>query len=108
MTEVDISNKHLGTSGAIMASAFLPKMTALRSLNILGNNIGKEQANSLILVLDASDTLKTLCGFTGTEAELDLSNRSLSASCAILVANEVKFNSRMTHLDISGNKLTAK
>ena len=27
MTEVDISNKHLGVSGAIMAAAFLPKMT---------------------------------------------------------------------------------
>ena len=27
MTEVDISNKHLGASGAIMAAAFLPKMT---------------------------------------------------------------------------------
>ena len=27
MAEVDISNKHLGASGAIMAAAFLPKMT---------------------------------------------------------------------------------
>ena len=27
MAEVDISNKHLGVSGAIMAAAFLPKMT---------------------------------------------------------------------------------
>ena len=27
MTEVDISNKHLGPSGAIMAAAFLSKMT---------------------------------------------------------------------------------
>ena len=27
MTEVDISNKHLGASGAIIAAAFLPKMT---------------------------------------------------------------------------------
>ena len=27
MAEVDISNKHLGASGASMAAAFLPKMT---------------------------------------------------------------------------------
>ena len=63
---------------------------ALTSLDILGNNIGEEQANKLVQVLNASDTLKTLCGFTGTETEIDLSNRDLSASCAILVANEVK------------------
>ena len=78
----------------------------MRSLGILGNNIGEEQANNLIQILDGSDTLTTLCGFTGTETELDLSGRSLSASCAILVANEVKFNSVMIKLDISNNKLT--
>ena len=64
-------------------------------MDILGNNIGEEQANQLIQLLDTSDTLKTLCGFSGTETELDLSNRGLSASCAILVANEVKVNSPM-------------
>ena len=70
----------------------------MRSLDILGNNIGEEQANNLIQILDGSDTLTTLCGFTGTETELDLSSRNLSASCAILVANEVKFNSPMMKL----------
>ena len=69
-------------------------------MDILGNNIGEEQANNLIQALDGSDTLTTLCGFTGTETELDLSGRNLSASCAILVANEVKFNSVMMKLKI--------
>ena len=76
--------------------------SALRSLDILGNNIGEEQANNLIQLLDASDTLTTLCGFTGTEIELDLSGRNLSPSCAILVANEVKVNSPMVKFTLSG------
>ena len=75
-------------------------------MDILGNNVGEEQANNLIQLLDGSDTLQTLCGLTGTETELDLSGRNLSASCAILVANEVKVNRALIKLDISGNNLT--
>ena len=78
---------------------------ALTSVDILGNNIGDEQANNLIQLLDYSDKLTTLCGFTGTETELNLSNRNLSASCAILVANEVKVNRALIDLDISKNNL---
>ena len=77
----------------------------MKSVNILGNNIGAEQANNLIQLLDASDTLTTLCGLTGTETELELSNRDLRPSCAILVANEVKVNSAMICLDISKNNI---
>merc|ERR1719331_1478833 len=105
MISLNIANNNLGPDGAKALAGVLPKCTAspLRSLDILGNNIGEEQANNLIQILDASDTLSTLCGFTGTETELDLSNRNLSASCAILVANEVKFNSAMIKFTFSGD-----
>ena len=73
-------------------------------MDILGNNVGEEQANNLIQLLDGSDTLQTLCGLTGTETELDLSGRNLSASCAILVANEVKINSGMTSIVFGGDE----
>ena len=74
-------------------------------MDILGNNVGEEQAGNLIQLLDGSDTLQTLCGLTGTETELDLSGRNLSASCAILVANEVKVNSVMMKLKIHKHEL---
>ena len=79
---------------------------ALTSMDILGNNIGTEQAQKLIEILDTSTTLTTLCGFTGEEEELDLSNRSLSASCAVLVANEIRVNRALTSVDLSNSKLT--
>jgi hypothetical protein len=41
MTELDLSGKMLGTSGAIMLlSAFLPKCTALSVLNLASNSLG--------------------------------------------------------------------
>ena len=77
-------------------------------MDILGNNVGEEQANNLIQLLDGSDTLQTLCGLTGTETKVDLSGRNLSASCAILVANELKVNSALICISFDGNGDNAK
>ena len=74
-------------------------------MNILSNNIGAEQANKLIKIMESHSNLKTLCGFSGDETELDLSNKNLSAGCGVLVANEVKNNGAMTSLNISNNSI---
>ena len=88
-----------------MLTPYAGHNSRLSSLNILGNQISEEQANNLVQLLDASDTLKTLCGFSGTETALDLSKRGLSASCAILVANEIKLNSTLRTLNVANNNL---
>ena len=77
-------------------------------MNILGNYIGTEQARNLIAILDASDKLTTLCGFTGNETELDLSQKGLYACCAVLVANEIMVNRALTSVNLSGNELRAE
>ena len=77
-------------------------------MDILSNNIGEEQACNLVSILDASDKLTTLCGFTGDETELDLSKKGLSASCAVLVANEIKVNRALTSVNLSGDNLEAE
>ena len=61
-------------------------------MNILSNYIGADQAIKLIAIMASKPNLTTLCGFSGDETELDLSNKNLSAGCAVLVANEVKNN----------------
>ena len=74
-------------------------------MNILANDIGTEQAKSLIEVMNSNGSLKTLCAFSGNETELDLGNKGLSPGCGVLVANEVKNNGAMTSLNISSNDL---
>merc|ERR1719160_2263804 len=89
-----------------MLAAFLPKCQAISNVNILSNGIGVEQANELIKIMESHNNLKTLCGFSGDETELDLSNKNLSAGCGVLVANEVKNNGALTTLDISNYNLS--
>ena len=83
----------------------VPTIRALAFVNILSNNIGAEQANKLIAIMASKPNLKTLCGFSGDETELDLSNKGLSAGCGVLVANEVKNNGALTSLNMSDNQL---
>jgi hypothetical protein len=78
---------------------------ALSNVNILSNNIGTEQASQLIKIMANKPKLKTLCGFSGNETELDLSYEGLSTGCGVLVGNEVKNNGALTSLNISANKL---
>ena len=63
---------------------------ALAFVNLLGNDIPPEQAQELIKVMESKENLRTLCGFTGEEKELDLSNKGLTAGCAVLVSNEIQ------------------
>ena len=77
-------------------------------MNILSNNIGAEQANELIKIMESKDNLKTLCGFSGDETELDLSGKGLSAGCAVLVAHEVKNNGALYFVDIRANSIPDK
>ena len=79
---------------------------ALTSVNMISNKIGAKQANKLIAIIMASKpNLKTLCGFSGEEAKLDLSNKGLSTGCGVLVANEVKNNGALENLHIGNNKI---
>jgi hypothetical protein len=100
MTELNVADNRLGQnveaaryvidmSGVIALADVMPDMGAMSSVNVLGNSIGVEQAQELIKNLQAKDKLTTLCGFSGDETELDLSNKNLSAGCAVLVANEI-------------------
>ena len=78
------------------------------SVNILGNDINVECANAFIEIMDSKASLKTLCGFSGNETELDLSQKDLTAGCAVLVANEVKKNGVLASLNMSNNMLASK
>ena len=61
------------------------------------------QLVELIKIMESHSNLKTLCGFSGDETELDLSKKDLTAGCGVLVSNEIKNNRALAKLDISNN-----
>ena len=75
-------------------------------VNLLGNKIPPEQAQELIKVMESKENLRTLCAFTGEEKELDLSNKGLTAGCAVLVSNEIQDMGALASLNLANNNLT--
>ena len=78
---------------------------ALTAVNVLSNDIRAEQANELIALMGSKPNLRTLCGFSGDETEIDLSDRRLVLGDGVLVANEVPNNGALTSLNLSDNRL---
>ena len=76
---------------------------AFVSANLLGNNIGAEQARQLAAILKAHPTLKSLCGNEGGEAELDMSGQNLGADGVAMLAPEIVANGALTSLNMSSN-----
>ena len=73
-------------------------------MNLLGNSIGVEQAQEFLRI-KVQKGMSTLCGLTGSEKELDLSNSNLSEGCAVLLSPELKDNGALVSLNLANNLL---
>jgi Ran GTPase-activating protein (RanGAP) involved in mRNA processing and transport len=102
---------------------------SLASVNLLKNSIGVDQASALVKIKESKPNLRTLCGFTLEETELDMSQQGLEPEDAILLASDildmgslskltfcgirgdegdaVTIDTAMTEADFSGKKLGA-
>jgi hypothetical protein len=107
MTELDVSGKGLGASGAAVVAGFLPRCTALVSANLLCNGIGTEQAAALAAVVQAHGTLVSVCGLRGSETAVDMSGTGLGAEDVVLLAGELESMEGLTELDLRGTRLGA-
>jgi Ran GTPase-activating protein (RanGAP) involved in mRNA processing and transport len=102
-TELDLSQQYLQAEDAILLSSDIPSMESLSSVNLLRNRFGVEQAKALVKIKQSKPTLKTLCGFTLHETELNLSQQFLRAEDAILLSSDIPFMRSLSKLDISDN-----
>jgi hypothetical protein len=78
---------------------------AILSVNLLKNDIPMEQAKALASALKGHPTLKSLCGNSGDETELDMSSKEIGPDGAIMLAPEIAGNGAMTSLNLASNKL---
>jgi hypothetical protein len=104
-TELDMSGKMHGPEDAIMLAAEIAGSRAIMSVNLLLNGIGVKQAQSLAIILKAHPTLKSLCGNSGNETELDMSGKNIGTEGAIMLVPEIAGNGAMTSLSLRSNNL---
>ena len=78
------------------------------SVNILGNEIGKEQLAKLQEMMKAHPTLVSICGIADDATEANLSGIRMNADDAAILADELPGKGAMASLDISSNNLRAE
>jgi hypothetical protein len=108
LTMLDISGKNLGMEGAVVVAEYLRDNGAISSVNLLKNDIPMEQVKALAFILKDHPTLKSLCGNSGEETELDMSGKQIGAEGAVMLAPEIAGNGALTSLDLSSNNLGAQ
>jgi hypothetical protein len=94
----DGGQKYGDMSGVAALADILPGMGAILSVNLLHNCIGVDQAKALASILKEHPTLKSLCGNSGEEMELDMSDKNIGAEGAIMLAPEIAGNGALTKL----------
>jgi len=104
-TEASLSRLGMDADDASILASELPDKGALSSANLLGNDIGIEQASALAVILKEHPTLKSLCGNKGDETELDMSGKNMLAEGAIMLVPEIIDNGALTKIDLSRNNI---
>jgi hypothetical protein len=77
----------------------------ISSVNLLKNDIPMEQAKALASILKEHPTLKSVCGNSGEETELDMSGKEIGEVGAMMLAPEIAGNRALTSLNLSSNNI---
>jgi hypothetical protein len=104
------------SAGCIALVSAIKNNGAILSVNLLQNTIGIDQARAFASILKEHPTLKSLCGNSGEETELDMSGtmdgamsgKFMKAEGAIMLALEIAGNGVLTSLNLSLNFLKAE
>jgi hypothetical protein len=110
MAEADLSNKSLQAAGAIVVAAWISHRDKgpISSINLLKNHIPVEQAQKLVKIMQAKESLTTLCGVSREETEIDFSGQNLGAGDAVLIANDISSDmGALSVLSLKKNRLFA-
>jgi hypothetical protein len=105
ISHLDISRCNLGASGGVHLAGVIKDMEAISSVNLLLNEIGINQAKDLVIILKEHPTLKTLCGNTGNETELDMSGEMSGTCDAIMLVPDIIDNGAISQFTFSGDAL---
>jgi Ran GTPase-activating protein (RanGAP) involved in mRNA processing and transport len=114
--ELDVSGSgHAMPSSQRDATGFATEITeglagngAISSVNLLQNDIGTDQAKDLAGILKEHPTLKSLCGNTGNETELDMSGKMHGAGDLLMFVPDIVDNGALSVLSLKQNSLGTK
>ena len=77
----------------------------IMTVNVMANGIGKEQLSKLQEMMQAHETLVSLCGITDDATVANLSGLGMDPDDAVVLADELPVKGALTSLNVSNNAL---
>jgi hypothetical protein len=94
-----LAGNELGAEGTLALQTALLTSVSLAAVNLLRNQVGIESAATLLRAKEERPSLRTLCGLSHEEVELDFKYNGLGAGDAMLLAPEIAGMASLTTLD---------
>jgi len=108
VASLDFSRKGLSSASAIVIACLIRDNASVTSVNLLRNEFDTEAASMLLKVKEQKPMLRTLCGLTHAETELNYQYNGLGPADAMLLAPELQVMPSLTYLCLADNELTEK
>ena len=106
--QLDLSQNYFGPAGAKPLADALCANSGLTSVNLLANKLDPESATMLLKIKAEKPNLRTLCGLSLEETELDYKRQGLGPADAMLLAPEIAVMSVLTKIDVRYNDIDDK
>ena len=107
LTALNLSEKGLGVPEAMVLADLLRSVSAsVTSVNVLSNQLDVDSADLLLKVKAEKPNLRTLCGLTHEETELDFRHKGLGPGDAKLLAPEISVIAPVTSLSTAYNNIS--
>ena len=109
LASLNFGNTGVGPVGANALAAMVAVTDSLTSVNVLSNNLDGEIADMLLKVkAEKPNHLRTLCGLTHEETELNFFNSGLGPGDAMLLAPEISVMGGLTVTNLLRSQLDAE
>ena len=105
LTLINLFDTNLGPEGAKALAPAIRDSTSLTSIHLLANGFDTEAASMLLKVKEQKPMLRTLCGLTHAETELDYRFKVLKPADAMLLAPEISVMASLTSINLGFNNL---
>ena len=97
--QLNLSGNKINEKGAQPLADALRVNASLTSINLLSNKLDVESATVLLRIKAEKPNLRTLCGLTHEETQIDLIGRGLGPGDAVLLAPEISVIAELTKIE---------
>ena len=75
----------------------------MSSVNIMGNNFGKEELSKLQITMKEHKTLRSLCGIASDATEANLAGLGMDAADAAVLAEDIQDKGALSKMTFTGD-----